>query len=82
MMTTKLKKIKPPKISKQDKLEFLRDIVAIREFAKHIWGDAIYYPDDFGMDILSWQWHLGAVVCAKDVKKTLKLHLKEEIEVK
>ena len=68
------------KLNKQDHKDILTDIITLRELSKKIWGNAIYIPDDFDMDIRAWEWHLGKIVLAKDPKKTLETHLKDATE--
>ena len=77
-----MKQNKKLKLSNKDCKEILIDILSLRELAKKIWGNAIYIPDDFGMDLRAWEWHLSKIVVAKDPKKTLKLHLKDAVEIK
>lgn len=73
-----MKKIYPRiKLTKKDKQEILVDVLTLQEIAKEIWGNTIYFPDDYGLDTYAWQYHLGQIITAKDPKKELKRHLHE-----
>ena len=59
-------------MTKQDWKDVLIDVMALQEFAKEVWGKDIMTPDDFGMDLYDWQYHLGRIVTSKDPKKEIK----------
>ena len=54
----------------------LSDILALQGVAKMIWGEEIMFPDDFGMEVYDWQYHLGRIVTSKNPKQALKIHVK------
>ena len=70
-------KIERYKLSKSEQAELLDGLKKLQDIAKAVWGDDVYIPEDFGMDILSWEWHLSKIVTAKDVGKELDLHIKD-----
>ncbi len=73
-----MKKLYPKiKLTNRDKKEMLIDVLTLQETAKKLWGNAIYFPDDYGMEVIAWQWHLGQIMTSRDPKKTLKKHLHE-----
>jgi hypothetical protein len=80
-----IRKPKKMVLHKEDCLSMLHDILTLQVMFKKIWGNEIYMPDDFGMSVYSWQWHLSQVVTAKtgaETKKKLKAHLKDAVEIK
>ena len=65
-------KMKKLKLIKRDWKAFLVDILTIREFAKEFWGDEIVIPEDYGMSIVGWQYHLSRIITSKDPVKQIK----------
>lgn len=59
------------KINEYNRLIILAMIPHIQSIAKQIWGEDIMFPDDFGMSVYNWQYHLSRVVTSKDPKKAL-----------
>ena len=64
--------MKKLKLVKEDWKKVLIDILTLREFAKQFWGDEIVIPEDYGMSIVSWQYHLGRLITSKDPIRQIK----------
>ena len=70
------------KTIKRDWKNILIDVLTLQEFAKRFWGEEIVMPEDYGMSVVSWQYHLGRLITSKNPKKEIKKYYAGKIKNK